>query len=543
MLNNLKIGIRLALGFGFALLVMVTIAFMGISRMGDLNDKVHDMVEDKFPKTVWANDMIDSINIIARAMRNSLLVKSNDDVAKELARIPEERKTIGDRLEKLTKSIHSDKGKEMLKKVADNRVIYVASQEKFIELVKANKRDDAIEFLLATVRKQQTDYINSINDLIKFQTELMSETGKEAEAAYQVGRTIMFSVSLVAILISVAFAIWITRSITRPIAESVQVANQLSEGDLTARITVDSKDETGQLKAAMQTMVEKLSHIIGEVRSSADALSSASQEVSATAQSLSQSSSEQAASVEETTASVEQMTASINQNTENARVTDSMATKASAEASEGGEAVKETVDAMKQIADKIGIIDDIAYQTNLLALNAAIEAARAGEHGKGFAVVAAEVRKLAERSQVAAQEIGELAGSSVKMAEKAGSLLTEMVPTIKKTSDLVQEINAASQEQSAGVGQINGAMGQLNQATQQNASASEELAATAEEMGAQAAQLQELMLFFKVGEESRTAVRKAPATSTRVASAPSALRPASATRTSAPPAESDFEKF
>ncbi len=199
------------------------------------------------------------------------------------------------------------------------------------------------------------------------------------------------------------------------------------------------------------------------------------------------------------------MSASINQNSENAKITDAMASKSSAEAGEGGEAVKSTVQAMKNIAGKIGIIDDIAYQTNLLALNAAIEAARAGEHGKGFAVVAAEVRKLAERSQVAAQEIGELAGNSVHLAERAGKLLDEMVPSINKTSDLVQEIASASQEQTAGVGQINNAMGQLNKATQQNASASEELAATAEELGGQAGQLQELMDFFSLPEsQART---------------------------------------
>jgi methyl-accepting chemotaxis protein len=217
-----------------------------------------------------------------------------------------------------------------------------------------------------------------------------------------------------------------------------------------------------------------------------------------------------------------------------------MATKAAQEAADGGQSVKETVEAMKQIAGKIGIIDDIAYQTNLLALNAAIEAARAGEHGKGFAVVAAEVRKLAERSQVAAQEIGELAGSSVKLAERAGTLLDEMVPTIRKTSDLVQEIASASSEQSACVGQINGAMGQLNQATQQNASASEELAATAEEMGGQAEQLQQLMQFFKVEEEGGG---RAPVRSTTRASAAPARRKTPARPMTAAPAEGDFEKF
>ncbi|MGL6048895.1 MAG: methyl-accepting chemotaxis protein, partial [Aeromonas salmonicida] len=186
-----------------------------------------------------------------------------------------------------------------------------------------------------------------------------------------------------------------------------------------------------------------------------------------------------------------------------------MASKAAKEAMEGGEAVKLTVDAMKQIAKRIGIIDDIAYQTNLLALNAAIEAARAGDHGKGFAVVAAEVRKLAERSQVAAQEIGELASSSVDMAEKAGRLLDQMVPSINKTSDLVQEISAASAEQSTGVSQINIAMNQLSQVTQQNASCSEELAATAEEMSSQAEQLQLAMEFFTLEQHKSGASQKA----------------------------------
>ncbi|NVZ60681.1 HAMP domain-containing protein [Pseudomonas gingeri] len=301
-------------------------------------------------------------------------------------------------------------------------------------------------------------------------------------------------------------------SIVAPLSESMEVMAALASGDLTRSVKGEYQGSLQDLKNSVNETVDRLSQIIGEVRSSADSLSSASEEISATAQSISQSASMQAASVEETSASLEQMSASIAQNTENAKVTDGMAGKATKEAREGGQAVKDTVSAMKTIAEKIGIVDSIAYQTNLLALNAAIEAARAGEHGKGFAVVAAEVRKLAERSQIAAQEIGQVAKNSVALAERAGSLLDEIVPSITKTSDLVQEIAAASEEQSIGSEQINGAMSQMSQITQQNASASEELAATAEEMSSQAEQLQELMGFFTLQGGAATApvLRVAP---------------------------------
>jgi methyl-accepting chemotaxis protein len=281
-----------------------------------------------------------------------------------------------------------------------------------------------------------------------------------------------------------------------------EVLAAFASGNLTRRIEREYAGLFGKVKDSANATAENLTRVIGEVRAASDALTGAANQVSATAQSLSQAASEQAASVEETTSQIDVMSASIGQNSDNAKVTDGMAAKTSKEAVDGGGAVSQTVQAMKQIAAKIGIVDDIAYQTNLLALNAAIEAARAGEHGKGFAVVAAEVRKLAERSQLAAKEIGDLAGSSVSTAERAGKLLEAIVPSIQKTSELVQEIAAASAEQSESVVQIGGAMGQLSKATQQNASASEELAATSEELSGQAEQLQQSIAFFDIGDDA-----------------------------------------
>jgi len=345
-----------------------------------------------------------------------------------------------------------------------------------------------------------------LSELIEHELVTARHNVEAAEASGAQYTRLTYIALVIGLIAGVSMAWWVIAGITGPLNTAVHVAHRLAQGDLTQRIQVTSNNETGQLLAAMKTMVERLAHTLGQVRSSADHLTHASEQVTSTSQSLSQAASQQAASVEETSASMEQMASSIAQNSDSAKLTDGISTKAAQDAALGGQAVRDTVAAMKQIAGKIGIIDDIAYQTNLLALNAAIEAARAGEHGRGFAVVAAEVRKLAERSQVAAQEIGQVASSSVALAEQAGELLDRLVPDIQRTSDLVQEIAAASREQSQGVGQINAALSQMSQTTQQNAAASEELAATAEEMNERAGQLLQLVSFFKLeGERAQSA--------------------------------------
>ncbi len=307
------------------------------------------------------------------------------------------------------------------------------------------------------------------------------------------------ALTVVFTLLAVAWASARTaRAITVPLMAAVEAAQRVAQGDLALRITGGGQDETGRLLRSLAAMVERLREVIRDVHANAESLSSAAAQMASTSQTLSQGTNEQAAGVEETTASLEEMSASLGQNAENSRSMEQMALKGAKDAEESGLAAVQASQAMKAIAEKISIVEEIAYQTNLLALNAAIEAARAGEHGRGFAVVAAEVRKLAERSQLASREVRALAASSVDVSNRAGTLLGELVPSIRRTADLVQEVSAATKEQASGVSQINGAMGQLDRITQQNAAAAEELAGTSQQTAATAEALRRLVSYFRL---------------------------------------------
>jgi methyl-accepting chemotaxis protein len=492
--NRLRLSVKLAIGFGTIVAVALVMAGTAWFKVNGIAGEWKHFESDTLRKREAITAGILGLQEGIQNFKNFVLrgkdyaTRFNSDMDRIHTAVTEYRQAG---------SVTPDEDRQ-LRQIDDGVSAYRKAIAAAAEMRAAGKNSNEIDASITGADRALKENLKQLAEI--------NRAGTRAAAARMQGlveateRWMIILGTLVAVIGGVA-AIVIVRNVLSQLGsdprELSSVVARVAAGDLAITIETRASDRHSMLYGIKQ-MVDRLEHIVGEVRDSADNLANASSQVSNTAQSLSQSSSEQAAGVEETTASLAQVTASVTQNTENARVTDQMAATASRQAQQGGVAVKETLEAMKSIAGKIGIIDDIAYQTNLLALNAAIEAARAGVHGKGFAVVAAEVRKLAERSQIAAKEIGELASSSVHTAEQAGRLLDEMLPSIRKTSDLVQEIAAASKEQSTGVAQINGAMGQLNQATQTNASASEELAATAEEMGGQAAQLQELMEFFKI---------------------------------------------
>ncbi|HSN90831.1 MAG TPA: methyl-accepting chemotaxis protein [Anaeromyxobacteraceae bacterium] len=512
MLGNIRIGVRLGLGFAVMIAFLAVTTVTGAFRLDSLDQTLEEITTQDHREVTTGYEWVVSVLETARHMRNVFLLGDPSKIREELAAVKEQKEVRKRHMAELGESVKNDSNAQRAyDHVVEVRAKYIPHEDEFLTIAEAGQLDEAKALLLDKARPAQLVYIDALYKLIKVNEQAAENARAKARDEYRTGKTTIWTVAAVSLAVALLLGVLITRSITGPVGKAVTVAERIARGDLTGTVDVTSSDEVGLLQRALAAMVEKLQQVIGEVRAGADALSSAAGQVTSTSQSMSQGTGEQAASVEETTSSLEEMNASITQNAENARQTEQMAQKGAREAEETGKAVNETVEAMKLITERIDIIQEMAYQTNLLALNAAIEAARAGEHGKGFAVVAQEVRKLAERAQKAAKEIGEQAGTSVKVAERSGQLLVELVPSIRKTADLVQEVAAASREQSSGVSQINKAMAQVDHIAQRNASAAEELSSTAEEMSAQAEALQQLVAFFQVAGQHEGAWRRTPA--------------------------------
>ncbi len=500
MFSSLKVRTQLAIGFGLLALSVAVVSLVGYWGLTRLSAKTVDGVSHEGELAENTSRARANIVGMRRYEKDVFIdIASPQKRAERLAAWRQERDDLLVRLRDAEKAAVNPEDKAVLAGMHADLEQYQAGFQKVVQAIDAGQittteqanetmeAKDAIHRMEKAARDMAARGVEGMESLVPMVRGVAEQTS-----------SIMLVLAVAAVGFGILITVLISTGLTRRLSAAAEVAGRISEGDLTRAVEVQGRDEVGQLQASLKAMSEKLAQVIAEVRGGADALSAAAGQVASTSQSMSQGTGEQAASIEETTSSLEQMSASITQNAENARQTEQMAQKGAREAEETGMAVRETVVAMKLITERIGIIEEMAYQTNLLALNAAIEAARAGDHGKGFAVVAQEVRKLAERAQKAAKEIREQAGISVRVAERSGQLLVELVPSIKKTADLVQEVAAASHEQSGGVSQINKAMARVDQITQGNASASEELASTAEEMSIQAEALQQLMAFFQV---------------------------------------------
>jgi methyl-accepting chemotaxis protein len=498
MLKNFKIGSRLSLGFGIILVLMLAVGGYSIKTIGGLHGSINVVVDELMVKSEQANQVINNFNIIARSLRNLIIDNNKDHQAEELQRIAESRRTIGGILEQLDKTVKSDKGIGILKKINEIRPLYIRHTDIYMELIKTERIDQARSLLLGEIRQVQRDYMQFVNEMIVFQTDLAKEAGGEAAEAAGSATTLIGGLLMTALALSVLLAFLIIRSITGPVSKASALAVTMAKGDFTSKLDIDQKDEIGLMAKSLNAMVEQLGNMVRDIvggvnrlTSSSNDLAAVSKQLSANAKETSDKSATVAAATEEMSVNIQSVSAAMEQSSSNVNMVASSTEEMTATVNEIAQnaekarsisegAVKqsqlatEKMSALGESARKIGrvteTITEISEQTNLLALNATIEAARAGEAGKGFAVVANEIKELARQTAAATvdikNQISEMqttTSTTVEDIEKISAVIAEINNVINGIATAVEEQSAASSEIASNISQASQGIAEVNE--------------------------------------------------------------------------------
>jgi methyl-accepting chemotaxis protein len=544
-LTNMKVGTRLGLGFSLVLFFLVAITVVGIKNMANIQDRLDNVVGVNNVVSRLVIDMRANVSDRITSLRILTLMTDAADMEPEMKRIKEQAAKYEEAQKKLTDKFATDASpqeKALLAQIKEHEALAMPAIAKASELWLANNAEAATKVLIKEIRPPQKKWMEALDQLATLEDKTSALAQTEAEQGFTKARNTMMVLGLVAAALGVFAAVIITRGLLKQLGGepdyTAKIASSIAHGDLSVSIDTTNAVQ-GSLLMEVREMRNSLKDIVGQVRGGTETIGTASREIAAGNIDLSSRTENQASALEKTASAMEELTSTVKQNADNAREANLLAASASDVARKGGEVVSQVVDTMgsinasaNKIVDIIGVIDGIAFQTNILALNAAVEAARAGEQGRGFAVVASEVRNLAQRSAAAAKEIKTLIGDSVEKVERgsklvgqAGVTMDEVVDSVKRVTDIMSEIANASQEQSAGIEQVNLSIIEMDSMTQQNAALVEQAAAAAQSLQDQAGELAHVVSIFKLVEGEVTHVVAPPAMAEAAAPTP---RPAPA---------------